>query len=278
MLFRSYAVQQFIICSKLKGYIEIYEFYQNYYSCRINIIIYCLYLIGWLYVIYHNLYLIQQVNPEIVLSCVMLITKESLMKTQVKLNSNYTIIRTIKRNMLSRSFFEVGTKVTSTTKVLTPSITKVIKRNEANFSGNQPDYNNPDPQASQNNPAGGPQNQKHAEIHRDTCPQQDCNEKNCGPSVPCGPIVETKAVGHFTSGTPNIPASEGKIVPLDQTTNIVGQNKTQNVKFYKTPHNTPNTPEAFPSPGQPHGKGTNYIHDPANPHRMIAIIQETKDK
>ena len=198
------------------------------------------------------------------------------MKSQVKLNSNYSTVRTIKRNMLSRSFFEVGTKATSTTRVLAPNITKVIKRNEANFSGNQPDPNNQDPQASQNNPPGGQQNRGHAEIHRSTCPEQDCNKKDCGPSVPCGPVVETKAVANITHGNPQSP--QGQTVVLDNQVDVLKNSKPQNMFVYNKPHDTPNTPEAFPIPGQSSGKLTNYIHDPANPHRMIIIIQETKNK
>lgn len=53
----NYHIGQYILCSKLSGYLENYERYKMFFSPRINIIIYSLYLIGWLYVLYLNLIL-----------------------------------------------------------------------------------------------------------------------------------------------------------------------------------------------------------------------------
>lgn len=50
----SYHVTQFIICSKITGYLQVYEYLHNYYSPRINIFIYSLYLIGWIYILIKN--------------------------------------------------------------------------------------------------------------------------------------------------------------------------------------------------------------------------------
>ena len=50
----TYHVEQFILINKLKGYLEIYDKYYKFYNPRINIIIYSLYLVGWLYVLYIN--------------------------------------------------------------------------------------------------------------------------------------------------------------------------------------------------------------------------------
>lgn len=50
-----YHIEQFILCSKIKGYLNVYNLVLHYYSIRCNIIIYSLYLIGWLYIILHSL-------------------------------------------------------------------------------------------------------------------------------------------------------------------------------------------------------------------------------
>lgn len=50
-----YVVNEFILCNKLSGYLEMYDKYVTYFNPRFNIIIYSLYLVGWLYVLYINL-------------------------------------------------------------------------------------------------------------------------------------------------------------------------------------------------------------------------------
>lgn len=49
-----YTIEQFIICNKLTGYLEMYDRYANFFNPRVNIFIYTLYLLGWLYVLYVN--------------------------------------------------------------------------------------------------------------------------------------------------------------------------------------------------------------------------------
>lgn len=49
-----YYISQYILCSKLKGYLYIYEKYSDYFGPRINILIYSLYTIGWSYIIFIN--------------------------------------------------------------------------------------------------------------------------------------------------------------------------------------------------------------------------------
>ena len=144
----------------------------------------------------------------------------------------------------------------------------------------EPDKNATDPQAAVNNP-GVPF--QHKEIQRGTCPQPDCKEQDCGPLLPgnnhasCNNDVTTvESVGHATSGNLNIPT--GKTIPLDTNVNMVGQYKQQNFFVYNIPHSTGITPEAFPTPGNPTGKGTDFLHDPNHPHRVAAVIQETKNK
>lgn len=53
----NYHTMQYILLSKLKGYLELYLALQNYYSPRVNLFIYSLYLIGWLFIISKNIYL-----------------------------------------------------------------------------------------------------------------------------------------------------------------------------------------------------------------------------
>lgn len=50
-----YYVKQYILCSKLTGYFQIYDQYLKLLTPYFNIIIYTLYLIGWSFIIYSNL-------------------------------------------------------------------------------------------------------------------------------------------------------------------------------------------------------------------------------
>ena len=49
-----YHVEQYILCSKVSGYLEYYEQYKAYFTPYFNSIIYLLYMIGWSYVLYKN--------------------------------------------------------------------------------------------------------------------------------------------------------------------------------------------------------------------------------
>ncbi len=49
-----YCVEQYILCSKISGYLEVYNATLRYYSIRLNIIIYSLYFTGWLFILYKN--------------------------------------------------------------------------------------------------------------------------------------------------------------------------------------------------------------------------------
>jgi hypothetical protein len=146
------------------------------------------------------------------------------------------------------------------------------------------DSNCPDPLGPVNNPPIGKKKIVHPEIQRGTCDKVDCKGKDCGPlptptatSAPCGETVKKfEGVAHLTSGNPSVP--QGKVVNLDPTTNAVGALKMQNAVFYDNPHNTSPTPESFPIQGQATGKGTDYIHDQKNPHRIATIVNETKNK
>lgn len=46
-----YYIEQYIICSKISGYLQRYNVILNYYNAYFNIIIYSLYLGGWLYIL-----------------------------------------------------------------------------------------------------------------------------------------------------------------------------------------------------------------------------------
>lgn len=61
-----YHVQEFILCSKLTGYLAMYNKYKTFLTPKINIVIYSLYLIGWLYILIVNLSLITTM-PEVFL-------------------------------------------------------------------------------------------------------------------------------------------------------------------------------------------------------------------
>lgn len=52
----NYIVNEYALCGKLKGYFEMYDIYSSYFNPRVNLIIYSLYFIGWLYVLSYNLY------------------------------------------------------------------------------------------------------------------------------------------------------------------------------------------------------------------------------
>lgn len=51
----SYHVEQFINCSKIEGYLLVYDSLNTYYTPRLNLMLYTLYLFGWFYVLYMNL-------------------------------------------------------------------------------------------------------------------------------------------------------------------------------------------------------------------------------
>jgi hypothetical protein len=65
---------------------------------------------------------------------------------------------------------------------------------------------------------------------------------------------------------------------VDPAANMVAVKKPQNAVMYNKPHSTGVTPEAFPTSLKSIGKGTDFIHEPNNPHRIATIIQETKNK
>jgi hypothetical protein len=48
---------QYKLCSKINGYLEIYDLASKYFSARLNLIIYPCYLIGWIYILYQNIFL-----------------------------------------------------------------------------------------------------------------------------------------------------------------------------------------------------------------------------
>ena len=50
-----YSIGQYILCSKITGYLEIYDRYDRFFTPRFNILIYSLYVIGWIYIFYINL-------------------------------------------------------------------------------------------------------------------------------------------------------------------------------------------------------------------------------
>lgn len=55
-LILSYYVKQYILCLKINGYLNAYENFKTLFTPYIDIIIYSLYLFGWLYVLIINLY------------------------------------------------------------------------------------------------------------------------------------------------------------------------------------------------------------------------------
>ena len=52
-----YHIEQYLLCLKLKGYLDVYNIVIQYYSIRCNIIIYSLYFFCWLFIIYKNIIL-----------------------------------------------------------------------------------------------------------------------------------------------------------------------------------------------------------------------------
>ena len=182
--------------------------------------------------------------------------------------------------------------VKNSSKVLGTQLTKdndnsshTSSKSYATHNVRQPDPNSVDPQAAVNNPPvnKGGSTFQHPEFVRGTCDQSDCKGQDCGPLLPgtttasCGETVKNlESVGHGTSGNPSV--NTGNVVNIDPNTNFVGATKQQNAVIYNTPHSTGITPEAFPTPGNPTGKGTDFLHDPNHPHRVTTIIEETKNK
>jgi len=50
-------IQEFIQCTKIQGYLDEHRAYSEYYTFRVYFVIYFLYLFGWLFVIFKNIYL-----------------------------------------------------------------------------------------------------------------------------------------------------------------------------------------------------------------------------
>lgn len=53
-----YLIKEFILCNKLSGYLEMYDRYSKFFNSKFNILLYTLYLCGWLYILFCNLYLV----------------------------------------------------------------------------------------------------------------------------------------------------------------------------------------------------------------------------
>lgn len=53
-----YHVGQFILCSKISGYLHVYERYSDFFTPRFNILLYFLYTIGWSFILIKNIFLV----------------------------------------------------------------------------------------------------------------------------------------------------------------------------------------------------------------------------
>ena len=53
----SSVIEQYVLCNKLSGYLNFYDRYNHFFTSKFNIIIYSCYLLGWLYIFFHNIYL-----------------------------------------------------------------------------------------------------------------------------------------------------------------------------------------------------------------------------
>ena len=51
-----YLIKEFIICNKLSGYLSLYDRYKTFFQPKFNIIIYSLYLIGWSFILFTNIF------------------------------------------------------------------------------------------------------------------------------------------------------------------------------------------------------------------------------
>lgn len=51
-----YYIKQYILCSKLTGYFKMYDNYSNLFTAYFNIGIYSLYLVGWFYILFQNVF------------------------------------------------------------------------------------------------------------------------------------------------------------------------------------------------------------------------------
>jgi hypothetical protein len=98
------------------------------------------------------------------------------------------------------------------------------------------------PESFKKNPFVQSKNNKlfrHKECHRHECDTEpDCKDKAC--KSLCGPLKETKVVGNFTHGNPNIPKTT--VISIG-TPDISGNNKDQKILMYDDAHVTPPTPQ-----------------------------------
>jgi hypothetical protein len=101
----------------------------------------------------------------------------------------------------------------------------------ATYGVRKPDPKNTNTQAVINNTKKPKQ---HPEIVKEVCDKTDCKSKTC--STHCGPILETKSIGHATKGNPNI--THGKVYNINSKTTFDNQSKSQNAVIYDLPHNT----------------------------------------
>lgn len=54
----NYVVREYVLCNKLLGFLHMYNLYAAFFNPRINFVIYSLYLLGWLYILFFNIFLI----------------------------------------------------------------------------------------------------------------------------------------------------------------------------------------------------------------------------
>lgn len=54
----NYVVREYVLCNKLAGFLHMYNLYAAFFNPRINFVISSLYLVGWLYILFINIFII----------------------------------------------------------------------------------------------------------------------------------------------------------------------------------------------------------------------------
>ena len=54
----NYVVREYVLCNKLLGFLHMYNLYAAFFNPRINFVISSLYLVGWLYILFVNIFII----------------------------------------------------------------------------------------------------------------------------------------------------------------------------------------------------------------------------
>lgn len=143
----------------------------------------------------------------------------------------------------------------------------VHSRSYAQYSVNNADPPNPDPQAAKNNPVvqKGSFSFQHDDIHRIRCIRPECQGKAC--IGLCDAFKDRKAVGNTTTSKKPVTDTTQVDLGVEYKANAKKQNKDQYGKMYKKNNETKATHEDK--------QGTQLINQPNNIKKIIDNEDQT---